>query len=208
MKSRWVVLLTLFAVLAGLAAPSLAFDGHRRGFFLGGGLGPGYTSWSHDYPDSLVVPSDSGFTAITHRSGNNAALATDLRIGFGFSNRWLVFYDKRINWIFSGTDATVADITTTVATSYYFKEVHPAAYLIGGAGLSAWETHYRYASGSPRWLGSGYFGGAGYEMNRWLSAEGTVSYGRPSGTISGFVLSSRVKTSSVSLRAHLLMHWY
>ncbi|MBP2681376.1 MAG: hypothetical protein H6Q78_1239, partial [Candidatus Krumholzibacteriota bacterium] len=74
-----IVAVTLFATSVH------AFDGNRKGFILGGGLGPGWTSYAQGYGDSF----DGEDTSARE---TKFGLATDFKIGGGINEKIMVYY--------------------------------------------------------------------------------------------------------------------
>lgn len=211
MNARWAAgvlcLVVSLAAMAGFAKPSLAFNGQRRGFVLGLGLGPAFRYMSSAYSTSeSPVYFDSSISLVRasrRSSGYGPALATDFRIGLGFTNRILIYYDNRVSW--SGTGNGLAgDGLSSAAIAYYFKDAHPSVYLTGGVGSAGWARLYYDGRSSRGYTGLGFFGGAGYEMSKRFNLEGSISYAVPSYEYG----STRVTSTIVGFRAHMIVLWY
>jgi opacity protein-like surface antigen len=172
----------------------MAFDGHRKGFILGVGVGPSLTSFTQ----SVRMPSP---TATSDRE-NKAGVATDFRIGGGVTERFLLYYVNRVAW-FSlhnalGKNVTIASSVGLLGASYYFRETSPSPFIVGLLGLSAWSAPFEEGSGSQTGLGLG--AGAGYDISRHWSVEGNLDFGSPSDEAFG----TKVSTHAVSL--HCTIH--
>jgi hypothetical protein len=150
-----------------------AFDGQRRGFNIGVGVGSGVVSyrptWGKDVWDRQ----------------SKLAVLTDLRIGGAPSNHFQLYWMIRLAWFSADHpywDVSFDRSTTTchwsgLGISYYLKPQAPSPYLIGEAGMSAWEAHYR--GETVGWTGLGLIMGVGYEFAAHLSAECSLAYATP-----------------------------
>lgn len=172
MKVR--VLSLTIVILMLMAITALAFDGQRKGFILGGGLGFGMTS----YTQSLK----QGGISITSDRENKGAFNTDFRIGYAPSEQVAIYYVSKVAW-FSITNAyddkvTIASGAGGLGCTYYLKTITPTWFLTGGIALASWSLPFEDNAPDP-WQGLGLYGGAGYEFARHLSLELDLVYGKP-----------------------------
>jgi len=175
-----------------LSGASFGFDGHRKGFILGGGGGGSYTSYNQEI---------SGYTSPQE---NAAGLGTDLYIGYGISDQFLLTYFANTNW-FSltnvyGNDVTIANGNAGLGVFYYFNHelVFSSPYLFGGIGWSGWSTPFEKNSGSM--AGMGATGGIGYEFAKHFSMQFNVFFTNPSEEDSGI----KVQTNSVGFQVSFI----
>lgn len=147
-------LLLIFSLLSVLPCNLSAFDSKRKGFVLGFGAGPGFTSYSSDYYPY---------------SKSTLGMVTDFKIGLGVSDRLLILYSNKVVWfsfqdpVWGSSQTTLTGITS-VGLSYFFKPTAPCFFISGGIGGSFWTPFQTtYFSGS--WIGSGFYCGVGYESS-------------------------------------------
>ncbi len=152
----------------------LHFNGQRKGFILGGGLGFGLTSFTQTV--------DSGGLSATSDRENNAAFQTDVKIGFGPSEQVLVYLSWKTSWFnFDNVldeSVTIAMHFGGVGISYYFKPAAPSPYVSGGLGYCAWEPLIE--ASAETYIGYGLAVGGGYEFSGHWSVEGDLMWGKPS----------------------------
>jgi hypothetical protein len=169
MKLRVVTLTVVLIVLMAISAP--AFDGRRKGFILGGGLGFGLTS----------------YTFSPHYPGmdreNKGAFMSDFKIGYAPNDQLEIYYFSKVSWISADytpeNKATVSTGVGGLGTTYSLKTVLPTFYVAGGLGFSSWSFPFEDNPPDPM-SGFGIFGGAGYEFSRHLNLEFDLMYGTPS----------------------------
>ena len=168
-------------VLAGIllfasAVQVRAFDGQRKGFILGGGLGLGVTSYTID----------SDFFGESDRF-NEFSFMTDFKIGYAPSEQVEIYYSSKGSWW--GEDGiTFLHSYGTAAISYYFLPQSPSFYISGGLGFSSLSAPFEDNTDTD--IGFGIFFGGGYEFVRHFAVEADLMYGQPqeSGfTFKGFV---------------------
>jgi len=187
MRLRGIVLLLVLTAMVVAATSVFAFDGKRKGFIIGFGLGPGYTNFSQEVEG---VESDSE---------GKVSIVSDFKIGYGFNEQFLLYYENRVSWFkmtslidcwydpweeqlyCSEKDVTIAHGIGLVGMSYYFQTEAPTFYLLGSVGVSTWSVPFETDSGDA-WVGFGISGGGGYEFTKHWSIEGTLNYGNPSTT--------------------------
>lgn len=151
-----------------------AFDGNRKGFILGGGIGPVVTSYTVEVDDDF-------FGNYTTDRESKFGLATDFRIGGGINEKFMLYYANRVSWF--GVDDEMEDGVTIahgiglVGLSYYLEAAAPSVYFTGTVGISSWSAPFE--EDSDTWSGFGIGGGVGYEFARHWSVEGVLTWGNP-----------------------------
>jgi hypothetical protein len=192
MTSRFLAAFTILVLLTLTTATSFAFDGQRKGFVVGAGLGPGISSFTQD----LTLAGQTGSA-----SDSKFGLATDFRMGYGVNDRIVIFYNNRVNWFgirnANDEEVTIADGVGCVSAQYFFAPGPVSWFVSGGLGYSAWSTPFEKNARNS--FGFGLFGGGGYQFSQAWGAEVSVSYGDPSDE-EGL---ARLETSTVGLRATL-----
>lgn len=147
----------LITVFLGLASPSAAaFDGMRKGFSLGLGLG------MHHLDNNISSP-----YFIYHEAEVGAA--TSFRIGYGFNEKFSLFYQRNASW-FDGSGETYIVGLTGVGANYYFSESVPSKYLIAAVGAGDYSTPM-LAYDRDVTDGSALLVGFGYEFKQHRSVE-------------------------------------
>lgn len=178
MRKSAVVLVTL--ALCASVVPSAAFDGQRKGFVLGGGLGGGAAHLKQTFSD--------GQDALEGERDAYGSLVTDFRIGGAFNNQWMLYYDNQIWWFNTenalGNSETFIFGIGLVGLSYYFKTESPSLYAVATIGIAQFGTSDNYSDSNS----FGISGGLGYEFARHWSIEAVAGYGAPEETSSGVTL--------------------
>ena len=129
---------------------SLAFDGLRKGFILGGGVGPGY---------------------LTYEGGDKFCLATNFKIGFAPSNSFEIYYLNTVSWF--GLDSeTFINGVTGLGLTKYLKSEGRGFFVLGGVGLA----FLRELGGNEHGSGFGLTGGVGYDVAKHWSVQADVTY--------------------------------
>jgi hypothetical protein len=157
----------LLVVLAlGCTESASAFDGQRQGFLLGFGVGAG--SYKIEDRDS------------------KAGLVTDLKIGYGFTDQFQLFYTNKVTWRSADDwdgDGLILHGLTGIGANYYFRPAAPSFFVGGGLGLASHgfiSTDSDVDSESDS--GFGFYLGGGFEFARHLNVEfsvlwDTIDYG-------------------------------
>ncbi len=188
MSFRFTVVLVIALMILGLISDADAFDGRRKGFILGAGLGTGVTSYTQTieaYRQSLTSDRESKF-----------GVQTDFRIGYAPNGFLQIYYVSKVSW-FSldnalGSSVTIAHGIGGLGVTYYLQPVAPSFFFTGVIGLSTWAAPFE--SNSDTWTGFGIGGGFGYEFARHWSIEVCATYGNPSDTQSGITATTNATT--------------
>ena len=159
----------LILILALCATSAFGFDGVRKGFVLGGGLGFGYASVSMD--------NAPGVESLTNAGG-----AVNFLIGYAWDEQnMLVFlrdgviYSEETVW---GGSLTLAQGFSGVGYFHYFGPLGKSFFMTGGLGLQDWtplESGYEAND-----YGFGILAGGGYEFTRHVQVYGSLSFGKTS----------------------------
>lgn len=159
----------LVVMTLGSTGTAFAFNGAREGFLLGFGIGA--SQYKIDDTDS--------------KSG----LETDLKIGYGFTDQFQMFYTNKVHW--SSSDDYYGDSHLTVhgltgiGANYYFSPTSPSFFIGGGVGLAAHRiinTDSDNNNDSDNNSGSGFYVNGGFEFAKHWSIElaavkDTIDYG-------------------------------
>jgi hypothetical protein len=171
-----------------------AFNGKRKGFILGGGLGLGLTT----YTQSL----DDGVIEITGDRENKLALNSDFRLGWAIDSLWEVYYFSKVSWFgfdnALGENVTISSGVGGIAVRRYFGVEGRAAFVNGGIGLSSWSAPFE--DNSDSWTGLGIMVGAGYEFARHWALEVDLNWGAPQEESGGVT----AKTKALSVRSQIV----
>ncbi len=148
MKQR--IPLALFVSALILASQLSAFDGQRKGFILGGGIGGGSLSLGMD---------------VYHV--NTGVFATNFIIGYAPSASLEIYYTNNISWFSDGGENNYLGVTGAGVTKYLKRE-GKGLYICGGIGLSV-RTLYSNT-------GFGALAGIGYDVAKHWRIQGEVMF--------------------------------
>ena len=146
------ILVVVFVSFLILPSQLSAFDGQRKGFILGGGVGLGYLAGS-EYP--LI----SAWSP-----------AANFKIGYAPSNTLEISYTNAAAGIYEiYDDADWFFGVNAFALTKYFEPDKPGFFITGGIG-------WAYKIQSENEGGLGLIGGVGYELGRHWNLQGDVVY--------------------------------
>lgn len=193
MFRKLVLCLLLASFTLALVSPASAFDGKRKGFMLGFGIGGGLSSYTQKITQKFEIGSYETYEiSESFPRQNDFAFRTDFRIGFGLSENVQLYWMSKVNWFGRKStfthNETVASGVGGLGVTYLLKPVDPSPYLVGGFGFSSWSLPFE--SGSDAWYGFGLTVGAGYQFANHLALEGSLIWGEPSSTERGTKISS------------------
>jgi len=159
MKKFYVI---MCAVVFTLTSNNVfAFDGERKGFILGGGLGAGYLS------NSVSVNSFSD-------TDSRAVFLTNFKIGYAPSNTLEIYYISKVSWWGASDITFILGLSAIAATIYIDNTTETGWFIAGGLGLSALSAPFETDVESSN--GFGLFGGGGYEFSSHWSVELDLLY--------------------------------
>lgn len=158
MKKYWFILFAAIVVLA--ATEAFAFDGQRKGFILGGGIGGGFLSNKFS----------AGPFSTTE---GEAVFASEFKIGYAPSNDFEIYYIGKGSW-WGESDVALLIGLSAVGISKYLGTSSTGFFVTGGVGLSAIDAPFE--EGAEADYGFGLFGGAGYEFARHWTLEADILY--------------------------------
>ena len=152
--------------------------GRRKGFIFGLGVGVGQTSFTQPFAEYYWrhAYESGGSTGRQTRS----ALVTELKIGHGFSDQFLLYYTSRISWLplqHFTKDTTVANGAAGMGFML-FPSRRIGLYLVGNIGLATlvtWQPPLTLEN--ARQTGVSVSGGIGYELFSHWSIDFTVNSG-------------------------------
>jgi opacity protein-like surface antigen len=178
------------ALVVMVATTATAFDGYRKGFILGGGLGFGLTNFSQELND---MSSDSE---------TNLGVGTDFVIGGGINEKMMIHWVSKVAWtsmenVF-GNSVTIASGFGGAALTGFINEVPPSLYWTVGLGFTSWSAPFE--SGSTASYGFGLLGGLGYEFTKHWTVEGGVTYGQPKETEGSLELTTKALNFTVVVK--------
>src|SRR5574341_518864 len=168
--NRFSIIFLTVSNLLFLSIRSDAFDGNRKGFIIGGGLGLGSVSFSiaeKPFLDHLPSQSQNSFVG-------------SFKIGYAVNDNLEIYIGDK--------ESLVTDILPSraglyvygllsVGASYYFRTAIPAPYLSAGIGKS-----YLLAplnKDLESWFGNGLYVGSGLEIGKHVGVEFDLVYSRP-----------------------------
>lgn len=178
--------------------------GRRTGFIFGLGVGIGRTSFTKPFAQYYWRRAYESEWSSERQA--KAALVTELKIGHGFSDKFLLYYTSRISWVplkHFYKDTMVANGTAGAGFMYFpFRRI--GLYVVGNIGLSTLVTwHPPLTLEHARQTGVSVSGGIGYEFLSHLSIDFTVNAGsaktRKVDDLSEIALTDEILTVSVNL---------
>ena len=145
-------------LVIGLTAANWhAWDGERKGFILGLGIGPGYSS----YPEK-------------------GGLFTTVKAGYAPTNQLLILSEIStvyISGLSHSTDNLFQGIFGVSVQFFPIEEPGNGVYLLAGAGIHNMAFYRDDWEGGSNNYGFGIRGGVGYEFIKHFSVEGIVQQG-------------------------------
>ncbi len=187
-KFLLVLVLSLFVV-----SSAFGFNGVRKGFVLGGGLGLGMTSFKEE------------LGSLQFNRENKFSFMTDFKIGYAPTNQVEIVYTSKDAW-FSAGDSTSSTTflhgVSTASVNYYLKPEGPTFYVGGGIGVSSISAPFdKNAFSFDNALGLGIYASGGYEFAKHFAVAVDLMYGQPKDTQLGVDYTFKGFTPRVSVIA-------
>ena len=143
-----------------------AFDGERKGFIIGGGLGVGY----------LLNTTSPGFSLDTD---SRIIFQWNLKIGYAPSNTLEIFYNQRFSWWYQSDKTYTLGLLAAAFTLYFDNTSETDWFVSSGIGFVPTGR-----GRSTDFFGFGLFAGAGYEFSRHWTVEVDLLYSTVTGNYS------------------------
>ncbi|RKX25827.1 MAG: hypothetical protein DRP45_05030 [Candidatus Zixiibacteriota bacterium] len=155
----------LIVTILCLACSSMAFDGNRKGFVLGGGLG-------------FTPSAEWGFElGSVDFSEDGLGFGLHLVIGGAFDEHNMLVYEGNVvGWKSDVVDTDLTQGFNGAAFYHYFGPVGKSAFAVGGIGFYVFNAD-GYENNDP---GFGMLLGGGYEFARHWQAGVYFSFGKTS----------------------------
>jgi len=170
MKNKILFTIMLSISIALFQSNLSAWDGQREGFILGVGIGGGVTSFTHEVEASGIKE--------TSDRENKGGYATDFKIGYAFTNQFLLYYNNKSAWFNAnnekGEEVTILCAAGPIGISYYLSPDSPSLFLSAGGGVASWYAPLE--SDKEEQGGAGVFFGIGYEFIKYWSIEFNFMY--------------------------------
>ena len=181
--------------------------GRRKGFVFGVGVGVGSTNFTEPLAE-YYWRGAQGSEGVPSTRRTRASLVTELKIGHGFSDQFLLYYTSRIAWLpldHFTKDTMIANGAAGAGLMYYpFRRF--GLYFVGNIGLATlvtWQPPLTLEN--ARQTGVIFSGGIGYQILPHLNLDFTVSSGsantRSVDDISEIELIDEVVTYSLTISA-------
>jgi len=191
-RKTMIAVLTL-SFIFGMTKGGVAFDGNRKGFIIGIGVGPGYTTFNQTLKNS-------SFTSTSDRQKKRTFMS-DFRIGYAPSNLLQIFWMSKVSWFklenSLGEDVIIANGFGGVGVTYSFNPTGPSPFITGGLGFSTWALPFE--QGAETMTGLGVVAGVGYEFARHWSVEFDLMRGQPNTKESGLELTTNALSFKLTL---------
>ncbi|MYB93161.1 hypothetical protein F4054_23095 [Candidatus Poribacteria bacterium] len=153
-------------------------SGQRKGFIIGFGVGAGTTRFTEPLAQYYWRSTQKAEWETARQT--RSALITELKIGHGFSNQFLLYYTSRIAWLplqHFTNDTMIANGAAGIGFMY-FPLRRFGLYLVGNMGLATlvtWQPPLTLEN--ARQTGVIFSGGIGYQILPHLNLDFTVSSG-------------------------------
>ena len=180
--------------LAGLSSSVFSFDGNRKGFVLGGGLGlaPAVTV-SADLKET--VTGDGQFSLYGLRDTRVGA-AINFLVGYAWDDRNMIVLEGN-GAAFEDSDVLVSQSFSGASWYHYFGPLGQSAFTAVGIGLYGIDTDKTDRADA----GAGLLLGGGYEFARHWQVGGYLSFGATSLSEAGVDIDLKHSTFSVVITA-------
>lgn len=172
--NRPVSVALTFLIVASLTHPAAAFDGRRNGFTLGFGVGAG-ALMNRNFIDGEGTRVNQDWQLL-------GGPATDLLIGWGFGERWMILHTEPGVW-YTDDARTLLSGTSTISVMHYFDPEPGGWYVVGG--LAAYGVFALGDGDTDSWTGPGFVVGFGREFTAHWAVGVEIGGGRASDTIEG-----------------------
>ena len=178
--------------------------GRRKGFIFGIGVGIGRTSFTEPLAEYYWRNAQKADWSTTRQA--RSALVTELKIGHGFNDQFLLYYTSRISWLplrHFTKDTMIANGAAGMGAMYFpFRRL--GLYLTGNIGLATlvtWQPPLTLEN--ARQTGVSVSWGIGYEFLSHWSIDFTVNSGSARMTkvddLSEITFRDEITTVSVNL---------
>lgn len=161
-------------------ANEFSLRGKRSGFFWGGGVGFGMTNYTQilvDYWGNAYEGAHPEARATT------SAFVTDIKIGHGFSDQFMLYYTSRVAWMPLHKlyrDTMIANGTAGIGITFFLKD-RSNLYLSGSLGLATLATWFPpFELENARATGFAVSAGIGYEFMPHYTVDITLRFGNAS----------------------------
>jgi len=161
-------ILIIVGILLSITTTVYPWDGERKGFILGGGLGFGITS----YKDTLWEGDERQ---------TKGTLMTDFKIGYAKNNQVAFYFTNKTSWFSRDFETTgissnerILSALTGGGITYFVNPSARSLFVSGGFGVLSWS-----ADMTTSHNGAGFFVGGGYEFAKYFNAEFNLIYGQP-----------------------------
>ena len=181
MTQRLTLLLSIFVLLSSVHM-AFAFDGNRKGFLLGGGLGLGVDTYTQELSDGIDTVKSDRLT--------DFSIGTDFKIGGGVSEQLFLYFHNQSAWfsidnIFNDT-VTIQSGVAGVGMTWFTSPEPRGFFLTATVGAAYWDTPFESDSDALTSLGA--ILGIGREFAPHWSVDASVLFGSPDRTESGITL--------------------
>ena len=152
-----------------LTSSSFGFDGQRKGFVLGGGLGfSPAANWSVDVPT---------FLGTLNVGETNVGVSLNLVIGYAWDEQNMIVYEGNVAGVSSDFfNQTLSQGFNGAAWYHYYGLPGSSAFTTAGLGFYVFDGE-NFTANDP---GVGILLGAGYEFARHWQVGGYFSFGKTS----------------------------
>ncbi len=140
-----------------------AFDGKRKGFIIGGGIGGGFLS------------NKTSFGSFSDTESQGVFL-TKLKIGYAPSNTLEIYWIANSSWWRENDMTLFLGVSAIAVTKYLDNTSETGLFVTGGIGFSEFDAPFEGDVDAS--TGFGLIGGVGYEFSRHWSIEADLLYSK------------------------------
>lgn len=150
------------AALAALSADLSAFDGLRKGFILGGGVGGSYLTYKEPWPVG------------DFRKLDKFTLETNVKIGHAPSNSLEIYWFSTLSWAALPYNTSMIAVGG-IGLTKYLSRAGRGFFVFGGVGCSV-NSAWSWWGETDSETGLGLMGGIGCDIAKHWSIQGDVVY--------------------------------
>ena len=157
----------LLLILLLIGGNTMAFDGLRKGFVLGGGIG--FSPTVKTAVSTTTDPAAANDFNLGDIEGTEAGMAVQLLFGYSFNEHTMLVYEGNAAWYYyenvvPNDNLDILQGFNSVMLYHYWGPVGSSFFTAAGLGFTYWDTNYTDPNASEL----GFLFGAGFEFTPHL----------------------------------------